>query len=139
MAFDQASAIVSSAARTACSSSSPSIVRHGDQRVSVLARSSLKRLLVGHIVGADELVLLGPRSPRVLPRSRQTPLLHVGAHVEVELDQQCPVIALLGLELIDLVEHASDQFFGGPAKHPVIESAAVPAVEEDRRSPGVGS
>jgi transcription elongation factor GreB len=40
IAFDHASAIASSAVSAACCSSSPSIVRHGDQRVSVLARSS---------------------------------------------------------------------------------------------------
>ena len=40
IALLQASAIASSAASAACCSSSPSIVRHGDQRVSVLALSS---------------------------------------------------------------------------------------------------
>src|SRR5205085_4150213 len=86
--------------------------------------------------GADEIVLGPAQLPRALPAASHPLFLHVGADIEVELDQQGAVVALLRLELIDLVEHAWDRFLGGPAEHSVVEHAPVPAAEEDRRVAG---
>ena len=51
-----------------------------------------------------------PRVRHGLCRAPREPLLlNVGADIEVELHQQGPVVALLRLELVDLVEHARDR------------------------------
>ena len=55
---------------------------------------------------------------------------------KIQLHEQRPIIALLRLELVDLVEHAGDRLLRCAAEHAVVEHAAVPAAEEDRRVSG---
>src|SRR5207237_360124 len=87
----------------------------------------LARALIGGMVGPDEHFVGVSQAPWALPAPDQSLILNVGADVEVKLDQQGSIIALLRLEFVDLVEYPRDRFFSCPAEHAILEHAAVPA------------
>ena len=60
-------------------------------------------MLIGRIVSADELLFLKFSAPGILPPTRDPLVLNVGADVKIEFNEQRAVIALLDLELVDLV------------------------------------
>src|SRR5690242_11027295 len=93
---------------------------------------------VSGIADADFLLAPADREPWVARTFLQPPLLNLAAHLEVEFDEQSPVIALLRLELVDLVEGAGHRLVIGSAENAVVKHAPVPAAEEDGRLTGSG-
>ena len=65
-------------------------------------------------------------------------VLRLLGDVEEELDDGRAVVALLRLELVDLVIGAAPFGLGGEALDPLDQDAAVPAAVEDRDLAGAG-
>ena len=74
----QASAIADRAAIAACASSLPSMIRHGDQRVSELVRSCVNRLGIVGMPDFDDGIAVDESGPRVHRPLGQAPLLDLG-------------------------------------------------------------
>ena len=87
-AFAHASAIADRAAIAAWGSSLPSIIRHGDQRVSELARSSATAAAYSGSPATTDRVAWS--APRVLPSVGQAPLLDLGATSKYSFTSRVP-------------------------------------------------
>ena len=133
MALAQASAIAVSAATAAAASSLPSMMRHGDQRVFdcnlEIGERPDKRSVPNH----HSLVIASLTNPRISCSRLKSRLLNLWTDLKHQFDDQCAVISLLRLELVDFIERPGQRTFIGSAEHSVIEDAPVPAAKEDRR------
>ena len=86
------------------------------------------------ILGLDQ-----PFAPRILAALAQPLVLDGGGDVEEELDDQRAMIALLGLELVDLVVGAGPVLGLAAAERAIVDDLAVPAAIEKRVQPAGGS
>src|SRR5947209_13133996 len=88
------------------------------------------------VANVHRLVAHGRIGPWVASAIAQPFLLNVGADVEVELDDERAIVALLRLEFVDFVERTRDPRLVGSPQDAVVEDPPVPTAKEDCRVAG---